>query len=263
MPFDIETLTADECLRYLSVGRRYATEDVLAQADKTRLGYNMYGHLLVVHGVGPDEGTLLVEVVDMLRESDGGHIQVTDARKFLSMTYEGAKRLAKDERINGRTLTSMCISPLNRANETELAQRATLVLQQTSRCDTDKQLIDQMKTLHDLLSVPALAPIIANRGGPTILAGLASARTTLLAAVQARAGKPEVTAASQRRDILDGVVVTLCRAARDASQVAARRLGQPAIAAAFKLDLLARSRTSTPAEPVEDEPATELPEPEL
>jgi hypothetical protein len=263
MPFDIESLTAEECVQYLVVGRQYATEDVLAQADKTMLGYRHYGHLLVAHGVGPDEGALMGELVGLLRETDGGHIQVVDARKLLNKTYDEAKRTAKDERINGRTLTSMCISPLNRANQGELARRATLVLEQTSRVDTDKQLIDQMKTLHDLLSVPDLAPVIANRGGPTILAGLASARTSLLAAVQERAGKPEVAAAAQRRDILDGAVVTLCRAARDASRVAARRLGQPAIAAAFKLDLLRRSRSSTPAEPDEGDPTTELPEPDL
>jgi hypothetical protein len=263
MPFDIESLTAEECVRYLAIGRRYTTEDVLAQADKSLLGYQLYGHLLVVHGFGPEDGALLIEVVGLLRETDGGHIQVVDARKLLGMTYEGARRIAKDERINGRTLTSMSIAPLNRANHSELAQRATLVLQQTSRADSDKQLTDQIKTLHDLLSAPELGPIIATRGGPTILAGLASARTTLLAAVQARAGKPEVTAAAQRRDILDGVVVTLCRAARDASRISARRLGQPAIAAAFKLDLLPKSRGSAPAEPVEGDPTTELPEPEL
>jgi hypothetical protein len=261
MPFDIGSLTPQERTRYRALGQQYATADVLAQASKSLNAYELYGHLLAALGFGADDGGLLFERRGFLRESDTGHIQAVDDRRFLGKTYQTVKRDALDERLSARTLASMSISPLNKANQPELAQRAELVLQQTSNVTGDKQLVDQLNTLHEVLTAPALATIIATRGGPGIIAGLQTTRDALIGAMQARAGKPEVASAAEYRDILDGAVIVLCRAARDASRVAARRHGQPAIAAAFKLDLLRRSRSHAPTDPGAEDPVSDLPEP--
>ena len=261
MPFDVESLTPQERARYLALGRQYTTPDVLAQASKSLRGYEIYGHLLAAHGFGPDDGALLFERREFLRESDTGHIQAVDDRRFLGKTYQTIKRDALDERISARTLLGMSIAPLTKSNQHELARRAELLLQKTSNVSDDKQLVDQLDNFHDLLSAPELASIIATRGGPRILAGLKTTHDDLIAAVQERAGKPEVSSAAEHRDILDGAVIVLCRAARDASRVAARRHGQPAIAAAFKLDLLRGSRRNAPTDPGADDPVSDLPEP--
>lgn len=267
MPFDIDQLTPEERERYHTLGQKYKTPDVLAQASKTLRAHELYGLLLVLCGFGLDDGALLLELRDLLRETDGGHLQAVDDRKLLGNTYASAKQEAKDERSSARTLASLIVSPLNRLGQTELAQRTSLALKQTSKVEGDKQLLDQLKSLHELLSLPEMAEVIANRGGPQIVAGLKSSHDTLLALVQQRAGQPEVPAAAARRDILDGAVVSLCRAARDASKIAARRLGRPEIAEAFKLDLLRRSRKggapAAPVEEVEDVPTSDFPEPAL
>lgn len=261
MPFDVESLTPQERARYLALGRQYTTPGVLAQASKSLRGYDLYGHLLAAHGFGPEDGALLLERRELLRESDTGHIQAVDDRRFLGKTFQTIKRDALDERISARTLLSMSIAPLNKINQHELAQRAELALRKTSNVSGDKQLVDQLDTFHDLLSAPPLAPIIATRGGPQILAGLKTTHDGMIATMQERAGKPEVSSAAEHRDILDGSVIVLCRAARDASRVAARRHGQPAIAEAFKLDLLRRSRRHAPTDPGAEDPASDLPEP--
>ena len=262
MPFDIESLTPQERARYLVLGRQYTTPDVLAQASKSLRGYEMYGQLLAAHGFGPEDGALLAERRNLLRETDTGHIQAVDDRRFLGKTYQSTKRDAQDERISARTLVSMSIAPLNKSSHHALAQRAELVLQQTSNVSGDKQLVDQINTLHELLSAPELATIIASRGGPRILDALKTTHEDLIAAVQERTAKPEVSSLAEHRDILDGSVIVLCRAARDASRVAARRHGQPAIAAAFKLDLLRPSRrSSAPTTPGAEDPVSDLRQP--
>jgi hypothetical protein len=261
MPFDFASLTPRERDRYREIGEQYTTLDVLAQASKTLSAYELYGHLLADLGFGPDDGAELFQRREFLRESDAGHIQAVDDRRLLGKTYQATKREAKDERTSARTLISMIIAPLSKSNP-ELAQRAELVHEQTSNVRGDKQLVDQLKTFHDLLSAPALASIIANRGGPRILAALETSHSGLIAAMQERASTPEVSSSSEHRDILDGAVVVLCRAARDASRVAARRHGQPAIAEAFKLDLLRRrSRRNAPAAPDTEDPTSDVSEP--
>ncbi len=261
MPFDFETLTAQERARYHAIGKQYATADVLAQASKSLRGYELYGHLLAALGFGADDGAELYELRDVLRAFDSSHIQAVDDRRFLGQTYQTAKRDALDERITGRTLVSTSLAPLSKVPQPELAQRGALLLQTTKNVDGDKQLVDQLKSLHDFLSQAALEAIIATRGGPDIVTRLQDARVNLIANIQERTSTPEISAASERRDILDGAVVHLCRAARDASRVAARRHGQPAIAAAFKLDLLRPSRSSAPATPGAEDPVSALPSP--
>lgn len=261
MPFVFESLTPPERARFFAIGRQYTTPDVLAQASKSLRGYELYGHLLVALGFGPDDGSLLFELRDFLRETDGGHIQAVDDRRFLGQTHQTTKRDALDERISARTLVSTSLSPLSKSTQPELAQKGALVLQATKNVEGDKQLGDQLKTLHDFLSQSELATIIANRGGPQIIAGLKTARDNLIATTQERASTPEVSAASERRDILDGAVVVLCRAARDAARVAARRHGQPAIATAFKLDLLRRSRSSAPNDPGTEDAVSDVSKP--
>jgi hypothetical protein len=117
-----------------------------------------------------------------------------------------------------------------------------------------------MKRLHGMVNEPVLAPIIAGRGGPGIITRLQTARDNLLLAIRDYAGNPDVSAVSEERNILDGIIVVNTRNAYAAARIAARRLGQPAIASAFKLVHLRKTR-NTPVEDVDpDEPGTE-PEP--
>jgi hypothetical protein len=52
-------------------------------------------------------------------------------------------------------------------------------------------------------------------------------------------GTPEET---QRLDQIDGIIIDICRRARDAAVAASKHLGDPAILKAFKLDKLYAAR---------------------
>ena len=49
--------------------------------------------------------------------------------------------------------------------------------------------------------------------------------------------------ATQRLDHIDGIIIDICRRARDAAEAASKDLGDPAILKAFKLDKLYASRS--------------------
>lgn len=70
---------------------------------------------------------------------------------------------------------------------------------------------DQLEHLHKALTAPALAPAAADRGGPEAAADLATTMATLRAADQGRRSGPGTPVATERLDLLDGIVVTLAR----------------------------------------------------
>lgn len=245
MTIDIAALAPKAREKYLAIGQRYATADVLAQADKTLAALAKYGALLVVYGFGSNDGVRLVERRDTLLEHATNQLQVSGNRKNNRKSYLTILRQAKDERLSVRTVLELTGDDLLEAGEDDAAKPIRTVLDDTSAEAEDAALLKQLKALHAVLAVPVLAPFIAPRGGVEILARLATAQTDLRGALSGRNGDPEIAAASEVRDILDGMVVTSCRAARAAARVAARAHGQPAIARAFKLDLLRRSRDNT------------------
>jgi hypothetical protein len=111
-----------------------------------------------------------------------------------------------------------------------------------------------LKLLRETLSLPEVTAITAGRGGPETMARLDTALNDLQEVATERAAPTPVTGASERRDILDGIVVTLARAAYAAACQAAHHLRQPSIAADFELVHLRPVRSSgapRPAEPTE------------
>jgi hypothetical protein len=146
-----------------------------------------------------------------------------------------------------------------------VSKRADLVLEQTRlQPEEEVQLLDQLEALYPVLAAPEVLPLVADRGGPETLAELVTARNDLTVLVNARSDRATDPATADARDITDGYVVPLTRRARAAANVAARRLGQPAIAEDFRLTHLRPrygSGATTPDEPGDDEPTIEPTEP--
>jgi hypothetical protein len=255
MTVDIDSLTPQARKHYRVIGERYGTEAVLAQADQTIMGLSMYAQLLVDSGFGTPDGQRIINARDRLLGKDGGVIQAKASQKVLGKALSTARDNAKAERASGTALLTGAEAQMLET-DLETASIVQTALTDTKTAATDKALADHLEIMHRVLSLPALADFVATRGGPALLDRIAAARTTLIAAKRNRAGKPSVTAAAEHRNILDGIIVSLARSANAAARAAARRLGQPAIAAAFKLDHL-KSRRRRPA------PVTEPGEPEI
>jgi hypothetical protein len=265
MTLDIASLAPRARERYLAIGRRYGSEDVLAQAHKTLLAHDKYGHLLVAYGFGLRDAERLALGRDRLHVSLVGRSHASTDRRILRGSHADARRRARDERICVRSVLELVLDTLYEIDQHEVAGRVVGALDETeAQPRKDQKLLEQFDTLEEVLVDPAVVAAMADRGGPDILLRLQQARTDLNGTTRQAAGKPEVSAVIDERDILDGIIVSLARAARKAARTAARHLGQPAIATEFKLTHL-RSRpasntnpdtpSDSPAAPGTDEPA--------
>lgn len=75
MALDIDGMSPEAHAFYRAVGERYTTPDVLAQADMSLAGLDMYGPLLVPCGFGQDDGQDMGEARDELRVQESGGAQ--------------------------------------------------------------------------------------------------------------------------------------------------------------------------------------------
>ncbi len=265
MTLDITSLSPRARERYLTIGRRYPSEDVLAQAHKTLLAHQKYGHLLIIYGFGLGDAERLGEGRDQLHARMVGRTHVSSDRKVLRDFHAIARRRARDERTCIVAALELVLDNLFEANLHEVAGRVVVALEQTEVSPpSDQKLLEQLDTLEEMLIDPVVVAFMVDRGGPEILLRLQQARTDLTSTTRQRAGKPDVSAIADERDILDGIIVSLARAARKAARAAARHLGQPAIGTEFKLIHLRSRSGRTPApdtpsdpstDPVTDEPA--------
>jgi hypothetical protein len=255
MSSDIDNLPPEVREQCLVLGERYTSEQTLAQADMTLQGLSVHGADLVDYGFALEQGQELAGHRDELRSQEAEHALAESARKNTAATYDDTREQGRLARLRARTVIAQAITKQLELKDAETARAMRSVLQQTSRLRSDKQLRVHLDTLHDALSNPATAKVLVDRGGPATLLQVDDVRKAFDEVLRARAGKTLVTAASERRDILDGKIVLLARAAYAAARLLARSRKQPSIAAAFKLVHLRPSRGSrasapeTPAEP--------------
>jgi hypothetical protein len=254
MALDIDELAPEARERYHALGSQYATPNVLAQADRTRAALAKHRAALAPHGFGDEDEQELVEGHTLLRAEELGYVQAESARRVTGLTYADARWNAGEERKSSRVLLKRAYRKLHDKKQFEPARMVESALIDTRRLSADKALPGQLETLRTALSLPAVVAITAGRGGPETLQRLDTAYSDLQGVAAERAGHTPVTTASERRDILDGIVITLARAAYAAATQASRRLRQPSIAAEFELIHLRPSRSSggaTPPEPAE------------
>jgi hypothetical protein len=257
MALDIDGMSPEAHAFYRAVGERYTTPDVLAQADMSLAGLVMYGLLLAPCGFGGEDGQDMGEARDGLRAQESGGAQTVIDRKSTTLNAADVIEDAKQRRQDAITILkgTQRVSR-QRGNKTALAAVKS-ALSKAGALTDDSALPTHLSVLRAALEDPALADVVASRGGPACAADLATMEPAVRAALSDRAGHPAIMAAAQRRDILDGIIVTLARQARAAARRAARKHGQPAIAAAFELIHLEPRRRKSPG-PETPEPDTSI-----
>jgi hypothetical protein len=254
MALDIDELPPEARERYHALGSQYATPNVLAQADRTRAALAKHGPALAPHGFGDEDGEELVDAHTVLKIEAGGYDQAESSRRVTGLTYTDTTGNAREERKSIRVVLKRAYRKLLDGKQYEAAREVDSALIKTRRLSGDKALPGQLQTLREALNLPAVVAITARRGGPETMARLDAVLSDLETVAAERAAGTPVTTASERRDIVDGIVVTLARAAYAAACQAARRLRQPSIAADFELIHLRPSRASgrtAPSEPAE------------
>jgi hypothetical protein len=235
MAIDIDGMSPEAREHFLALGERYPTPNVLAQADKVLLGLAAYGAILVLFGFGTEDAEDVADGRDQLRAEDSGSVQTSSERKTISQNADDVLRTARQNRLTAITVLKSGRRILRqRGNKTALAQVQSALSRARALAD-EAELPTQMQLLQATLEEPAVAQVVASRGGPAVVTALATGYPEVLAALRDRTGHPPTNAVSERRDILDGILVTLARSARAAARMAARALGQPSIATAFEL----------------------------
>jgi hypothetical protein len=255
MPLDIDGLAPVARGRYLILGSRYKSSQTIAQANKTLMGCSRHGPDLVEFGFGADDEQTLSEAREQLIAQEADGVLAGSARRDVSETYTDACKQGRHARLRGRTLLANAVFKLLDAGDEDTGRTVRTVLHETRSARNEADLPAQLKALGTAMQLPPVATVLTTRGGPTTLLRLGAAEQTLAAALRDRAAQSPVTASSERRDILDGLIVTLTRAAYAAARLAARARKQPSIAAEFRLTHLEPSRGS--GTPTTDAPDTD------
>ncbi len=252
VPVDLAAISPEARRRYIRIGRRYKTPNVLAQADQSVQALEQYGAIVALHGFGAEEQERFVDGRVMLQGRQEGKDQAVAQRSITGQTYEVAVENGKAARQTARTTLQTIDKSATEKGEIDVATLVRTALTQTSLLPEDRLLVDHLSILHTAVRAPIVVPFVISRGGVDFTQRLQTARDNLRAAQSARAGHNPVTSVAEERDLLDGMLVSLARSARDAAKAAARHLGQPSIAAAFKLNHLRRS-SSVPQDPEIDD----------
>lgn len=247
MTIDLNAFPPDVKLALISAGEEFSSDDTFAQATQTGQGLEKYADTLKAYGLPLSDTTRLAEARDLLSDSGYGRNQARSAKKTLGIGLDDANRAGRHARIRGRSILTSTKSALLEQGKKASANDVHTTLEATA--DSEKlgeDLAKQLDHLADALDpakAPEAAAAAADRGGPETLAPLRAAALAIRDAVSRKPtvrGTPEET---QRLDQIDGIILDICRRARDAAVAASKHLGDPAILKAFKLDKLYASRS--------------------
>lgn len=254
MPFDITTIAPEARNEYIRIGRSYSSAVTLAQINKHLSALQKYGAELVQHGFSVADGQQATDARDALEAESSGRAGIQGVDQATTQAHHDALAAGRQERENGRGVLGATARTLRQAGGDANVATATTIdgaLRKTRispRFDGEK-LVDQLEVLRSTLALPAVAAAAADRGGPEAVAALTQTAARLRASNKAIAGRGTLSA-TERMDLLEGLLVTLARSARKAAVAAAKRLGQPAVAGEFALSDLKKGRSSatTPAQ---------------
>lgn len=247
MALDLDKIPPDARARYVKAGRRYSSEMTLEQANRTLNGLETHGTELLGFGFAAADATRLKDARDFLIEAGVGRQQARSHRKVTLETAIAAIKRGKAVRVRAHAIIK---SIIDRAEELGLAaERHDLVaaLHQTGFSgDAEEVLAAQLDLLRKIFSNKAIEKATRDRGGPATARELEAAAEALRTADFSTARVPGTPMETERLDLLDGIIVDLCRSARRSARAAARALGQPALAKAFELSILDGARTAPP-----------------
>lgn len=120
-------------------------------------------------------------------------------------------------------------------------------------------LANQLELCVGVLKGSTVADAAKKRGGDALLLDLEKAIPALRAIAQADAVPKGTQVETEVLDLLDGLIVENCRAARRAARSAGRELGMDSIPKAFELNALYRARGKGKREGESAAPSPEAP----
>lgn len=241
---DLTLLPPDYRLELIKLGKRFASQDVLAQAAQTRMHYKRTEGILQDYGYDDSD----VEELDWLCNELEREVEVRDSKQTnRRLTRAEITAIEKDARLTrrlGRTALMSARKRLLKKGALEPVRQIDAVLTQTQHANPDSDLLRRHLTLiasvlEDSVICGACRSIQKKVKPrlPTALQGLSDAEANR----PRRQGTPYT---SDRIDLLDGLLIDNVRSARQAAKDATDELGKPHILKGFLLiELYGKPRT--------------------
>jgi hypothetical protein len=235
----VETLLAplsDDARKFLGrVGRRFGTREVLAQAKHTLTAHGRFGHELRLHGFSAADGDRLAAAREAAASLTRLDEKVTDRDYVLALSD------AKTSRARARSVLLSAYRRLRASGGSSpevahaMAEMSAIISETAEPGGDERVYANHLTRLRAVLSLPSVQAEVADSGGPEADAKLADALARLR-----RVDEVDAPANSRDEDVLDGLIVELCRTAQFAAQSAAKEIGNGAIAGEFRLVKLSR-----------------------
>lgn len=227
---------SDDARAFLArVGRRFGTQEVLAQAKQTLEAHRRFANDLRLHGFSAADRDRLAAARIAAASLVRADTKITD-RDYVQALGE-----AKDSRARARSVLLSAYRRLRASggSSPELAHAMSEmsdVISQTAEPGGDDHVYAaHLARLREVLALPLVASEVSSSGGPEADAMLAGALETLQ-----RVNEVASPAVNRDDDVLDGMIVELCRTAQFAAQSVAKELGDRSIAGEFRLGKLSR-----------------------
>jgi hypothetical protein len=253
MPLDLSKIPPAARKALIQSGKRFGSGDTLSQANKTLNALETHLPKLEDHGFGPDDEDELKSARDALIAAGVSREDKRVDKKTTNRAYVDAVRGAQQVRLRARSVLKAARRVLGQSAgdaAQEAARAIDVVLGKGAVAGEDaEKLAVQLDQLRAAIEDSAVKPVVAGRGGPKAAADLKACAEALREASQTTAaprGTPEET---EQLDLLDGIILSLVRSAREAADAASKALGQPALVASFELtELYGPGKTRTPEE---------------
>ena len=243
MDLDLSAIPSDVRAAFIKDGARFGSEDTLAQANQTLNAFALHGAKLNDYGFGAADAEELQDARDALITAGVGREAKRTHKKLDTVAYAAAIRDAQGSRLRARAVLKGAKRNLTLAGKTEAAQKIEVVLHRDSDAADDAEgLAQQLDALQALLKDSVIYGVAKNRGGSKVLPELEAHAEALREAAKTKAAPLGTPVETEKLDLLDGIIVSLARLAREAADAAARDLGEPALETAFELSAIYKKR---------------------
>lgn len=231
----------------LELGRRYSSEETLAQADQTLSAFNRYKKQLLSFGAQQSDADLLEEARAQLTTALSTRAQAKAAKSKTVVGIKEAIQDAKAIHVKTTVVLKLIVDDLQMKGDNTLYDSMTQIKTALSQMQlagvTPTQLLEQLGHLKKMLESSTLADALKTRNGTTLAKDVESAMNMLRSRSADHQGSLGTTAETELLDLLDGIIVTRARLFRDVAEAAARVLGEEAILDAFALSYLSSKPT--------------------
>lgn len=249
MGFDLQAISPEARAAFIKDGERFGSEDTLDQANQTLNAYAIHGTKLTNYGFGSEDAAELQDARDALIEAGVGREIKRTTKKIDTATLSASTRDAQGTRLRARSVLHGTRRGLLLAGKTESVQKIDALLERDSAAAEDAEgLAKQLDALQGTLKDSVIANVAQNRGGPKVVLDLETHAQALRDAAKAKAEPRGTPVETETLDLIDGVIVSLARIAREAAEAAARDLSEPAMATAFELSALYKRRPKKKAD---------------